>query len=264
MNQRRGILSFFYPAGKVKSTCVGLNGDNPRVRNIFGVPRPKYIGAQALLYALIVYFIVFNINAARAETPLTIVDASLPSMVAGEQFMVRLKATGGAPPYGWSTDVALPDGIALSHDGVLSGRPVKSGPLTITIILADSGHPSHMVQKSFHATITPALALEWLDPPAVRNNRIDGSVRVSNGSHDEYDLTVVVEAVAENGRATAIGYQHFPLKPGTVNFPITFGNTLPDGAYVIHADAVAEVHARKNILRQRLQTPQPLRIITAP
>jgi len=200
----------------------------------------------------------------HAETPLTIVDTTLPPMVAGEQVTVRLKATGGAPPYRWSADIPLPDGLTLSYDGVLSGRPVKSGPLTVTVILADSGHPSHMVQKSFQAAITAALELEWLDPPTVRNDRIDGSVRVSNGSHDEYDLTVVVEAVAENGRATAIGYQHFPLKPGTLNFRITFGNTLPNGAYVVHADAVAEIPARKNILRQRLQTPHPLRIVTGP
>lgn len=219
---------------------------------------------RVLPVTLTAYFLAVNFTAARAETPLTIVDATLPPIVAGEQFTVRLKATGGAPPYQWRTDVPLPDGITLSRDGVLSGRPAKSGPLTITVVLADSGHPTHTAQRSFQATITAALELAWLDPPAVRNDRIDGSVRVSNGSHDEYDLTVVIEAVAENGRATAIGYQHFPLKPGTLNFPITFGNTLPDGAYIVHADAVAEIPARKNILRQRLQTPQVLRIVTGP
>jgi putative Ig domain-containing protein len=199
---------------------------------------------------------------AAGETPLTIVEDSLPSLSAGDQFKVVLHANGGAPPYHWAVDGKAPEGITLSIDGVLSGRPAKSGPFTIVITLADSSH--HAVQKTFSTTVVGAFTLEWLDPPQVRDNRIDGSVQVSNGSKDEFDLTVVIVAVAENGRATAIGYEHFPLKPQTTNFPITFGNTLPRGAYVIHADAIAEIPARNNILRQRLQTPQPLRVTVGP
>ena len=60
------------------------------------------------------------------------------------------------------------------------------------------------------------------------------------------------------------GYERFPLQPGADNVPITFGNTLPPGPYVIHADAIAEIPARNSILRQRLQTPQPLRIVGEP
>ena len=204
------------------------------------------------------------IGLAGAETPLTIGDDSLPSLRAGEQFNFTLHATGGAPPYLWSVDGKLPDGILLSHDGVLSGRPAKSGPATIIIIVADSGHPAHTVRKTFQTAIAGSLLLEWLDPPKVNNDRIDGSVQVSNGSKDEFDLTVIIVAVAENGRATVLGYEHFPLKPETTNFPITFGTTLPNGAYVIHADVVAEIPARNNILRQRLQTPQALRVAVGP
>ncbi len=89
-------------------------------------------------------------------------------------------------------------------------------------------------------------------------------VEVSNGSKDVFDLTVVIVAVADNGRATAIGYQRFPLNPGANNVPITFGNTLPPGPYVVHVDAIAEIAARNSILRRRLQTPQPLQIVGEP
>ena len=87
-------------------------------------------------------------------------------------------------------------------------------------------------------------------------DRIDGIVQLSNGSRDDFDLTVIIVAVAESGRATAIGYEHFPLKAGAASVQIPFGNTLPHGAYAIHADAIAEIPTRKAILRQRLQTPQ--------
>jgi hypothetical protein len=75
---------------------------------------------------------------------------------------------------------------------------------------------------------------------------------------------VIIVAVADNGRATAIGYEHFPLKAGATNVKIPFGNTLPHGGYVVHADAIAEIPTRKAILRQRLQTPQPLQVIQGP
>jgi len=242
--------------GKVKSTDSAVGGSG-------GILRKLTLSA-ALHSVCLGLLVIFCVTFVLGQGPLTIQDAALPPLVAGEQFTARLHATGGAPPYHWFTDGPLPDGINLSIDGVLSGRPAKSGAFTVTIILADSGHPSQKVQKSFQAEIATALGLEWLDAPKVNNDRIDGSVAVTNGSRDTYDLTVIVEAVAENGRATALGYQHFPLKPGTKNFPITFGQTLPSGAYVIHADAVAEIPARKNILRQRLQTPGALHIVATP
>ena len=38
----------------------------------------------------------------------------------------------------------------------------------------------------------------------------EGSVEVTNTTVDDMDLTFDVKAVAENGRATEIGYQRFP------------------------------------------------------
>jgi hypothetical protein len=243
MCQRQLILRFFYAVPDVKSNEVG-------------VKLTKVVALAAIL-------ICFR-GVIAAETPLTIIDDSLPSLNAGEEFHALCHASGGAPPYLWSVDGELPEGISLSQDGILSGRPAKAGPLVITVILADSSHPRHEVQKTFHATVGASFLLEWLESPRVRDNRIDGSVQVSNGSRDTYDLTVIIVAVAESGRATAIGYERFPLKPGANQVPITFGNTLPHGAYVIHADAIAEIPARQSILRQRLQTPQALPVAAGP
>ncbi len=259
MVQRRGILRFFYAAGEVKST----DGVEMKAGTTSSGTWPGWLRLITIIVGVMACF-GGAASVAQAETPLAIADDSLPTMSAGEQFNFTFHGTGGAPPYLWRVEGKLPDGLSMSAQGVLSGRPAKSGPLTIIVVLADSSHPSHPVQKSFQTAIVGTLVLEWLNAPTVNNDRIDGSVEVSNGSKDEFDLTVIIVAVAENGRATAIGYQRFPLKPGTTNFPITFGNTLPNGAYVIHADAVAEIPARNNILRQRLQTPGPLRISVGP
>jgi len=244
MNQREAILQFYYALVDVKSNAVGV-----------GMKRLAVLGAMLLLACAIVV----------AEEPLTILSGSLSPLTSGQEFRYTLAARGGIPPYRWDVpDGVLPEGITLSHDGILSGRPSKAGAFMIAVRVIDSSHPAHAVEKRLNATVTGALLLDWLQAPQVRDNRIDGAVKVSNGSKDTFDLTVVVEAVAENGRATAIGYEHFKLKPGVEDVPIKFGNTLPHGGYVIHADAVAEVPARNNILRQRLQSTGPLQIAAGP
>jgi len=200
-----------------------------------------------------------------AETPLAVVDEPLPAIEAGVEFHVLLHASGGAPPYVWSVASGdLPEGVTLTPEGCLCGRPVTPGDFALTLKVEDSGHPPHTINKEFRMVVAASLLLEWLQSPKVRDNRIDGSVQVSNGTHDPFDLTVVIVAVADNGRATAIGYEHFPLKAGSTNVQISFGSTLPNGAYVVHADAIAEIPRRNVILRQRLQTPQPLQVVQGP
>jgi len=202
---------------------------------------------------------------AAQAPPLAVVDEAQPTLDAGVEFHILLHATGGVPPYVWSVASGdLPDGVTLTPEGLLAGRPAKPGTFTFTLKVEDSGRPAHPINKDFRVVVAASLLIEWLQPPKVRDNRIDGVVQVSNGSNDNFDLTVVIVAVADNGRATAIGYEHFPLKAGAISVKIPFGNTLPHGAYVIHADAIAEIPARKAILRQRLQTPQPLQIVQGP
>jgi hypothetical protein len=202
---------------------------------------------------------------AAQTVPLAVVDEPLPPIEAGVEFHVLLHATGGAPPYVWSVASGeLPEGITLTPEGLLGGRPAKPGAFALTLKIEDSGHPAHTINKEFRVVVVAALLLEWQQPPKVHDNRIDGSVQVSNGSANAFDLTVIIVAVAENGRATAIGYEHFPLKAGATSVEIPFGNTLPSGAYVIHADAIAEIPTKNAILRQRLQTPQPLQVVQGP
>jgi hypothetical protein len=214
---------------------------------------------------LIAILILFCGVLVAQAPPLAIADEALPALDAGVEFHMLLHATGGVPPYVWSVASGdLPDGVTLTPEGLLAGRAAKPGTSIFTLKVEDSGRPAHTITKDFRAVVAASMLLEWLQSPKVHDNRIDGAVLVSNGSADTFDLTVIIVAVADNGRATAIGYEHFPLKAGATNVQIPFGNTLPRGGYVVHADAIAEIPTRKAILRQRLQTPQPLQITQGP
>lgn len=158
----------------------------------------------------------------------------------------------------------LPPGMRLEDSGLLQGRAERVGEFQFTVSVRETGRPGSAVRKNFVLRVLSALTLRWKKPAHVSGNRIDGSAEVSNTTPDDIDLTFVVMAVADNGRATAIGYQRFTLRRGTVDKELPFGDTLPHGAYVVHVDAVGEVAAKNLIYRDRMETPGALQVTVGP
>jgi hypothetical protein len=215
------------------------------------------------IFAVVVLVIGIGGMAVAQPLPLAIVEDTLPSLDAGVAAHIPLHARGGVPPYRWyiaSGDV--PEGLSLTPEGVLEGRPTKPGQIAITVAVEDSA--KNRITKELSTVVTASLLFAWFRPPQVRGDRMEGAVLLSNGTKDDFDLTFIVVAVAENGRATALGYQHFTLKAGTNDFQIPFGQTLPHGAYIVHADAVAEIAAKNTILKRMLETPAPLPVTQGP
>jgi hypothetical protein len=197
-------------------------------------------------------------NAPTIET-----DSDLPETYPNTRYMVLLQARGGLPPYHWSLERGtLPAGIQLDDHGVLHGKTSYGGEYQFTALVRDES--GHRTRKQFVIRVRSALTLNWKNPARVNDNRIDGSVEVSNMTADDIDLTFVVMAVASNGRATAIGYQHFVLPSGTTEKELPFGDTLPRGGYVVHVDTIGEVAPKKLIYRERLQTPGALQVTVGP
>lgn len=191
-------------------------------------------------------------------------EAELPPTYPYGQYQFRFRAHGGISVLHWRlVKGALPPGMKLEDDGLLHGQAQRTGEFQFTLSVSD-GQPQRGVQKEFVLRVTSALSLKWKSPARVNGNRIEGSVEVSNTTRDDVDLTYIVLAVAENGRATAIGYQHFLLPRSTVAKELPFGETLPVGGYVVHVDAVGEVAAKKLIYRERMQTPSALQVTVGP
>jgi len=225
--------------------------------------------SSRVLSALALFCLVFGcgLRAQQAPTssPLRIGSDVLPEIPINQPYRFQLQATGGTPTYTWKlSEGELPPGLRLDDGGGLMGVAIKAGEFRFVMRVTDSSAPPNSVNKEFVVRINAPLLLEWLNYPQVPGGRIEGSVKVTNGSKDDFDLTVIIVAVSDIGRATALGYQRLSLKAGVADLAIPFGLNMPPGSYVVHADAIAEVPARNVIYRQRLQTPSPLTVAVGP
>jgi hypothetical protein len=207
-----------------------------------------------------------EVQQGRSESDLIIEgDPQLPETYPHASYEFRFRVWGGVPPLHWRIERgALPPGLKLEDDGLLHGSPEHTGEFEFTISVTDSGQPQRIVQKVFVLRVRSAMVLNWKSQARVNGNRIEGSAQISNTTADDIDLTFIVLAVPENGRAVAIGYQHFLLRRGTLTQELPFGETLPRGGYVVHIDAVGEVPARNVIYRERMQTPTVLQVNVGP
>jgi hypothetical protein len=198
-------------------------------------------------------------------TNLSLDAATLPKASPRHLYKFQFQAHGGIPPMKYVVSQgSLPTGMKLGEGGLLVGTPATTGEYKFTVTVTDSSNPPQKAFRAFVLRIAPPMVMEWKRYAHVTGNRIDGSIVISNNTEDEFDFTFVVLAVADNGRATAIGYQHFPLKSGVDSLEIPFGETLPRGNYFVHVDAVGEVADKDQIFRTRLQTREKLAILVGP
>jgi len=202
---------------------------------------------------------------APQNAPLAVKTTSLPTAFARRPVHVQLEAEGGTPPYQWSVlNGALPGGVKLGEDGVLSGEPAQAGTFQFTVVAADSAKPAHQRYQRLSWQVLAPLLAQWSSYPKINGQRVDGAIKVSNQTGEDFDLTIIVLAVNEIGRATAIGYQHLTLSANTLDMEIPFGENLPPGSYEVNVDVVAEVPASNSILRTRLVTKERLQVVQGP
>jgi Putative Ig domain len=179
----------------------------------------------------------------------------VPKALLWEPYMARLQASGGTEPYHWRIVAgSLPRTLSLSDEGIFTGTINEAGDFEFTVLVRDNGSPPKRARQRLVLKTETALTADWLRQTQVNGRRIDGSIKVSNHTGRDFDLTFVVLAVNDIGRATAIGYQRFPLKKNTVDIEVPFGDSLSAGNYVVNVDVVGEEPISKRIFRARLVT----------
>lgn len=197
----------------------------------------------------------------RVVKPLVMEELSLPRAILRQAYRAELRAGGGTLPLKWELiDGELPAGLDLeAASGRLAGTPTRTGAFRFRVRVTDAGDPPQTAARDFLLNAVAALEVKWMRLPRVEAGGIFGSVQVTNGTEDDFDLTLIVVAVNDYGKAFALGYQHFTLEKETETPEIPFGFTLPRGLYVVHLDAVAEIPAKIAIYRSRREEG-PLRV----
>jgi hypothetical protein len=185
-----------------------------------------------------------------------IATKDLPAAGLWDQYSARLDATGGIGPYSWhKVSGSLPRNLELRDFGLIEGVVNEWG--TFEIVLEATGHGgTRSKPKRLTLSVEPPLTAVWSRKSQVNGQQIDGSIKVSNTTGRDFDLTFVVLAVNDIGRATAIGYQHFSLKKNTRDMELPFGGTPSPGSYDVNVDVVGEELGSKKIFRTRLVAPK--------
>lgn len=182
--------------------------------------------------------------------------------VVGQNYTLPLTVTGGTQPYTWAlAGGVLPPGCRLQpHKGNVTCVPTTPGDYRFTIVVADTSIPKHQVQRDLTIHVIAGLTIEWQEPPKVQGTTIAGSAIVANQTADEFDLTVVIVAVNDIGRATTLGYQHLRLGGQTTTPVIPFGSAPGPGTYYVRADAVAHRPGHHHVYRASKQTSHPMTV----
>jgi hypothetical protein len=203
--------------------------------------------------AVSINFAAGALQTATSPRAFQIVTRNLPLPEARNRYEVELKAVGGQPPYHWSIlSNPLPPGLALdSERGVIFGRPQSSGGFSVLVQVADSSQPPRTISRLLVAAADAPLTVKWTAAPQVSGSNISGAARVSNGTKDDVNLTLIVVAVNELGKAFTLRYEHLILARGTETPDLKFDVSLPIGRYMLHADAVGEVPGKNVIYRDR-------------
>ncbi len=218
---------------------------------------------RVCLIPVLLLISVASVAAQEVRPPLQFTgDKSLPKAILTGNYQAKVGVAGGVPPWKWEIIAgSLPPGLNLDPvKGTLTGVPTAPGLYRFAVEVSDSDDPPETRTREFTLTVTSALIVEWKSQPALNGDHIQGSLKLANETEDDADLTMIVVAVNEIGKAFVLGYQHFILGRESTQPEIAFGSGLPRGSYIVHADVIAEVPGKNSIYRSRLQTSEPLRV----
>ncbi len=148
----------------------------------------------------------------KPDVKVSVTTTSLKTANQNESYSDTLAATGGTAPYNWTiTAGALPAGLTLSSDGVISGVATASGTFTFTVAVTDSTSPTETATTTLTLNIPPTTSVllpsagatlqgsTWVDAGASSQNGIASvQFEISGGS--------ISDQVIGTGTGTLIGY----------------------------------------------------------
>jgi len=98
---------------------------------------------------------------------LSILTSSLPAAQTGAPYSTLLASSGGTPPYTWNlSSGALPQGLALTSTGSISGTAIQVGTYTFTVKVTDSASQTQTLSEKLQVGAGSNLNYTGFDGPA--------------------------------------------------------------------------------------------------
>jgi hypothetical protein len=165
------------------------------------------------------------------DGPLSITTpAALPDAAPSVPYTFALVAAGGMAPYTWTATGRLPNGLALSSAGVLSGTPTTVGNFTFAIEVTDSFTPRQRATRNFTLTVSQTLTIVTTSLPGAFQNTPYSQQLAAAGGQSPFAWLVTAGALPAGltlspagliqGTATTMGQSTF-----TVTVTDARGNT---------------------------------------
>jgi hypothetical protein len=141
----------------------------------------------------------------RVLAPLQIITTSLPQILLDREIDFLMTASGGEPPYTWSVDGILPDGVMFDATGRLWGSSSTPGTTALTIRVEDadgfrdSGLFDLRVTDRYTFEVTPMTPF----PPTCTSTNVSGiniPIEVTESmAIDDVDVGVSLRYVNNGG-----------------------------------------------------------------
>jgi hypothetical protein len=161
------------------------------------------------------------------NAPLSITTASLPEAAASVAYSTTLTAAGGIPPYTWSS-ANLPNGLAISAVGVLSGTVAQPGSYPVAVTVWDSG--TSAASQNFTLMVSIGPPLSFVTPPTLPTcvpNAACSNQIVAAGGVPPYTFSVPANTNLNGLSLSANGLlSGTPASGGPISVPVTLSDQV--------------------------------------